>query len=64
MLPPPLLWMAFRRSSGEFISAYTSTKWVHSLPLLKVLPEVSAYDAKIIEDALSSAPMGLWQVSF
>ena len=42
MLPPPLPWLACRRSAGEFVSAYTLTKWVNNLPLLNVLPKLSA----------------------
>jgi hypothetical protein len=35
MLPPPLPWMACRRSSGEFVSAYTLTKWGAQLAFAK-----------------------------
>ena len=35
MLPPPLPWLACRRSAGEFVSAYTLTKWGPQLAIAK-----------------------------
>ena len=35
MLPPPLPWLACRRSAGEFVSAYALTKWGPQLAIAK-----------------------------
>ncbi len=35
MLPPPLPWLACRRSAGELVSTYTLTKWGARLAIAK-----------------------------
>jgi hypothetical protein len=40
MSPPPLPWLACSRSAGEFVSAYTLTKWGAQLAIAKCTSKI------------------------
>ena len=52
MTLPPLAWMACRRSSGGFVSAYTLTKWGAQLAFAKRTSESVGKRCNIVNHLL------------
>jgi len=52
MLPPPLPWLACKRSAGEFVSAYTLTKWGPQLAIAKGISKIVGKCCDVINHLL------------